>query len=188
MIIFGLDIPAIYLIVGFEFLGAVAFMIGWFIYNKDKFQALLCEKFLNTYRIKKKIKISLTRTEFKWKNFNYQIDFKHAIIDDKNKPILYYLYEGALPIKPIEGIETHIDAQTFKVLSDGKVMQHIGDRKMTKTYMYIIVAAVIMIGVVGIVGLVLMNQSNNNIIQLSKQFLNVTKSYLANNQPIVVGK
>lgn len=181
----GMAIDAIYVILALEFIGAISFILFWYWYNKGKFQALICEKYLETYKIKKKMKVKMSATEFTWNRFTYIIDFKCAIIDEKGKPIIYYTYEIAQPIKTLIGISTTVDSQTFKILSDGKIMQHLGDRKITKTYMYIIVACVVMLGVLGVVSVYMISKNNADVIALTKEYLNATATFYKNN-PIIV--
>ncbi len=185
MLIFGANIPDIAIILLMEGLGGSAFLVFNFVNNKNKFTALICEKYIDTYRIKKKLKVPLQSTSFKWKMFAYNVAFDKCIIDDKNKPIIYYLYHGAKPIFPLSGITIKEDAQVFKIVTDGRIMQHLGERKMSRTYMYIILALIIVIGVVGVFSMYSIQQNNKDIFQLTRELMNVTKSLIPEN-PVVI--
>lgn len=179
MILLGVNIPDIMVIMLFEGGGAMAFLVFWMFYNKNKFTVLICESYLETLKIKKKMKVSLAKIEFKWGKFAYHINFKHALIDNKGKPILYYKYELAEPIIALTGIGTQVDSQVFKIVTDGKIMGHMSDKKMTKTYMYLIFALIVVIGIVSVFSIFMMSQDSKEITSLTREILNITKSAIS---------
>lgn len=179
-------IDAIYIVLGVEILGGLGTILGLFLYNKNRFTVNLCEKYLKTFKIVKQMKVKIDATNFKWKDFLYYIDYSCAIIDKKNKPLLYYLVKGARPIKPFTGMEIKEDSQTFKVYNDGKTMQHLGNRKMDKTFMYIIIALIAVCAIVIVFSLYTSSQNNKNILELSKSVMNITKSLINQQGGIVI--
>lgn len=173
--IFGLKIDIIWLLILSEFLGGVIFGIAYFIYNKNRFDIYLCEKYLDTYRIKKKIKKKLEDKEFSWGKTNgFKIDFTYAIMDTRNKPVLYYNYLSAEPIKPFKDITNKIDSATFKILMDGKVLSHMGSRKNEKMLVYVIGGLILAIVIIGVYSLYNQQTLTNEIIRLTNRMINIT--------------
>lgn len=186
MILFGINIPDIMLILSLEGVIGVLFIASFVIYNRNRFTALLCEKYLNTFKIKKKMKPSLFATEFTWKSFTYQVDMTKAIVDNRNKPIIYYNYIYAKPITVLTGQTNVEDAQVFKIVNDGKIMTHLGDRKMTRTYMFIILGLIVVVGVVSVASIYFMQQNGKDISILARDMANITKSLINSNNRVII--
>jgi hypothetical protein len=183
--LFGFSVNEIYLILGLELGGGIIFILGWFLYNKDKFTALICEKYLNTYKIKKKMKVSMQQINFKWGVFSYAVDFNRCIIDNKSKPVIYYLYHGAKPILPLAGLDIKEDSQTFKIVTDGRIMQHLGSRRSDKLFTYIIIGCIVVIGIISAFSIYQSGQQAKEIMVLTRQLMNVTKASLEHGGVII---
>jgi len=181
--IFGYYFNEIIVFIMLECIACVVGVIGWVIYNKNRFDVYLCEKYLQTYKIKKKMKAKYTDIEIKWKDKGYSIDFANAIIDVKGKPNLYYNYLDATPIMPLMGLKVRHDSATFKVAMDGNIMKHLSSRKMDKWYTYIILALVIGLVAIGGFALYQQQQSTIELANLANRMLNMT---IANSNKIII--
>lgn len=173
--IFGMLIPEIWIILILEALFGIGIIVGWLLYIKGRFIAYICESYVGTYKVKKKLRISLSKENFSWGNNAYSVNLSYAIFDNKNKPVLYYLLNKAEPIQPLTGIKIKEDSKTFKIAMDGKIMQHLANRRVEKMFTYIILGLVFVILVVGVYSLWSMQQSNHEIVRLADRVLNMTR-------------
>ena len=180
--IFGTYINEIWLIVGLEFFGGISFIIGYLIWNRYRFNVYICERYLDTWKVKKKLKAKMTDIEIKWKDFGYIIDFTSAFIDSKNKPVLYYNFRGAKPIKLLTGMQIKEDSETFRIAMDGKIMRHMASKRMEKWYTYIILGLVVGMIVIGVYAMYNQQEMSFEIARLTDRMINMT----LRNQNVVV--
>lgn len=183
------DFTILIIIIGFEVSCAVLFLLGYYVYNKNRYTVCLCEYYLDkTYRIKKELKIPLTNETFKWGDYEYKVNFDYAIIDKKNKPRLFYNYEACEPIQPFMDmeIEKGKSAKIFKVAMDGNIMKHLSNRKMQSVYMYIIMGCVAIVGIVAIYSIYNMSQQNDKMITITRQLMNITRQVIKNDNGVII--
>jgi len=164
----------IWLIIAIEFIGGITFGLTYWLYNRHRFIVYLVEPYLNTFKVKKKLKIHMSNEEFKWKDKGYFIDFKYAVADMKNKPILYYNYLDSQPMQLLKDMTIEKDAKTYKVAMDGKVMQHLASRRMEKWYTYIIIALVCAMIIVVVYAMYNQNELTNEFARLTSRMINQT--------------
>lgn len=174
--IFGAYYNEIWLIIAFELLCGVFFAVGYWLYNRYRFTVYLCEPYLNTFKVKKKMKAKMSSEDFKWGNKTFFIDFKYAISDSKNKPVLYYNYLSASPMQIFKDMSiTSMDSKTFNIATDGKVMQHLASKRLEKWYTYIIIALVLGMVIVVIYAMYNQSQMTNEFAKLTSRMINITR-------------
>lgn len=175
IVLFGLEVSEVALIIGIELICAFGFMLFLLWHGRNYFEAFLLEPYLNTWKIKKKVWVNLRRTDFKWKDKAYIINFSNAIANMTNRPILYYNYLTCKPIKPVIGMGGKEDADTFKVILDGSIMKNFGNRKMMNIYLVVIVGLVICMLIIAVFSIYQQGEMSDEILFITKQLLNMTK-------------
>lgn len=189
--VFGMMLQDIQLIIILEVLLGSLFLIGWFIYNKNRFKACIVEPYLNSWKIIKEYRISNDVQTFHKKiggtEREFKKDFTSSIIDKNNKPIIYYNVTNSQPVKPITGITTKVESSAFRVFVKAEQIKHLGEKLGAGNILiWLIVGLIIALVIVSVWAIYNQNMMNQQILELTKQLANATKTTQNNGGVVVI--
>lgn len=128
----------------------------------------------STYKVIKVMKKKLHETELRFKGKIYIIDLTKAVLDKRNRPVLYYDEEEAQPKSLIDNkifvesdiVESFVTSKMFKLM--------FGTGKVDKVYMLMLVICVIGIVVIAIFSIWKIAELNSVIANLKNPPTNST--------------
>lgn len=158
--------------------GATFFFTYYFLfYIRKRFKCFILAKYKTGWKKVKEMWIKFDVETFKWKDKEFKVNFEGLeILDKRNKPELYFDYTTAKPIMVFQNTSHKEGSKAFKTYMDEKSIGKLGKREMDKLYLYIIIG--LAIGIIALGAYAIYNQSmmNKQIIELTKQMLNQTKT------------
>jgi hypothetical protein len=160
------------MIAGFT-IGIVAFSIYWFFLRwRNKISVHLLDA---DYRSYKDLRIKRSTADFTFNEGNYDVDLKMAVKNKRGIPNLYYPWKSSKPAG-IGGIpEKTITPQDQQMLLKARALKEILNREASKKLFLVMIIAIIAVAGVAGISMFLVTQSNNNLQNLFRQYLNATQ-------------
>jgi len=158
--------------------GATFFFTYYYLfYIKKRFKCFILAKYKTGWKKVKEQWVKFDVETFKWRDKEFKVNFEGLeILDKRNKPELYYEYTTAKPIMIFQNSPHKEGSKLFKTYMDEKSIGKLGNRHIDKLYMYIIAGLIIAVVAIGVYSVYTQTQMNKQIIELTKQILNATKT------------
>lgn len=149
------------------------FLVYWFYIRKGKVRIKIMRKYKEGYRVIKTIKrISLSNLTHSYKDKSYNLDITKAILDEHNRPELFYDESDAEPLSFFDN-KNPKDSKIFDKVLKSEVYSKFLSRYRDKYYIIIIVVLICAVVGLAVFTSYLYNKQNEQILLLLSQMAKI---------------